>query len=61
MGAELNVMANVSWRAPSLQFVAGMGPRKAQGLLTALQKNGNRVESRWELMSMGVLGRRVAK
>lgn len=61
MGVELNVMANVSWRAPSLQFVAGLGPRKAQGLLNALQRNGNRVESRWELLQLDVLGRRVAK
>ena len=30
-------MASSMWQAASLQFVAGLGPRKAQSLLQAVQ------------------------
>jgi len=36
----------VPWRRHTLQFVPGLGPRKAQALLQAVARNGNRVESR---------------
>lgn len=37
VGADINVMASETWQAASLPFVAGLGPRKAQALLQAVQ------------------------
>ena len=37
MGADINVMASNMWQSASLPFVAGLGPRKAQALLQAVQ------------------------
>lgn len=37
VGADINVMASNMWQASSLPFVAGLGPRKAQSLLQAVQ------------------------
>lgn len=33
VGVDINLAANVPWRSHSLQFVPGLGPRKAQALL----------------------------
>ena len=62
LGVNLNVVANIPWRAAALQFISGLGPRKSQAILSAIQKNGNKVESRWELINeFDILGKRVAK
>jgi len=37
VGADINQMASAPWRAHTLQFVAGLGPRKAAALLRAVQ------------------------
>lgn len=46
VGADVNLAANVGWRRGVLPFVPGLGPRKAQALLQAVARNGNKVESR---------------
>ena len=37
VGADMNVMASNAWQAASLQYVAGLAPRKPQSLLQAVQ------------------------
>ncbi len=37
VGGDINAMAAQPWRSPTLQFVAGLGPRKAAALLKAVQ------------------------
>lgn len=37
VGADLNMMAAAPWRAHTLKFVAGLGPRKAAALMRAVQ------------------------
>lgn len=49
VGADINLMASISWRASTLPYVAGLGPRKASGLLKAIGKNNNAVKSRASL------------
>eukprot|EP00803_Ostreobium_quekettii_P005930 evm.model.scf_2055.3 EVM.evm.TU.scf_2055.3 scf_2055:9429-23821(-) len=62
LGVNLNLIANIGWQSSTLQFVSGLGPRKAQAILNAIQQNGNKVGSRWELINeLGVLDKRVAK
>ncbi len=51
---------NVAWRAELLQFVPGLGPRKANALLQALGRNRNKAESRSMLYKdLGVMGKVV--
>ena len=38
VGADINLMASNTWQASTLSFIAGLGPRKAQSLLQAVQK-----------------------
>lgn len=66
VGADINVMAAYPWRASTLQYVAGLGPRKAQHMLKAIQNNGNGVVDRFSLYKkdgdaapMAVLGKKV--
>ncbi|MEW5298699.1 MAG: hypothetical protein WDW36_001791 [Sanguina aurantia] len=49
VGVELNLAANVPWRAAPLAFVPGLGPRKAAALLKGVQRHGNQVSKRAEL------------
>jgi transcription elongation factor SPT6 len=59
VGADINLMATNAWQSPPLEFVAGLGPRKARALLEAVQREGH-VESRHQLWKdLGVLGNRV--
>ena len=37
VGVDVNLAANVSWRRDCLQYVPGLGPRKARALLEAMQ------------------------
>ncbi|KAG2488784.1 hypothetical protein HYH03_012781 [Edaphochlamys debaryana] len=59
-GVDVNLSCNVAWRSESLQFVPGLGPRKAGALLAALTRNRNKAESRSMLYKdLGVLGKTV--
>eukprot|EP00198_Chlamydomonas_reinhardtii_P008324 XP_001697661.1 glycine rich protein [Chlamydomonas reinhardtii] len=60
VGVDVNLACNVAWRSELLQFVPGLGPRKAGALLAALQRNRNKAESRSMLYKdLGVLGKVV--
>jgi len=61
IGCELNLVANVQWRSHSLQFVCGLGRLKAQGLMHIMHRNSNRIESRADLMTYGLLGQKTMK
>lgn len=62
VGVDINLAANVVWRREALQFVPGLGPRKARSLLEAVQRNNNKVESRNEMYrELGVLGKTVLR
>ena len=37
VGLDVNLAANVSWRRDCLQYVPGLGPRKARALMEAMQ------------------------
>lgn len=57
---DINLAANVQWRRDVLQFVPGLGPRKAQALMLAVQRNGGKVVTRNEMYKeLGVLGKTV--
>ena len=45
-GVDINAAAAHPWRQPALQFVPGLGPRKAAALVKALARTGNVLESR---------------
>jgi transcription elongation factor SPT6 len=49
VGVDVNAAACMPWRAPPLQFVAGLGPRKAAALLQAVQRDGGAVPTRLDL------------
>lgn len=59
VGADLNLAASVPWRAATLQFVAGLGPRKAALLLKTVQRNGNKIAGRRDLYHMEKVRRGV--
>jgi transcription elongation factor SPT6 len=60
VGVDINLAANVSWRRDCLQYVPGLGPRKARALLEAVQSNGGKTESRNEIYrELNVLGKTV--
>ncbi|KAI8473488.1 MAG: hypothetical protein J3K34DRAFT_518962, partial [Monoraphidium minutum] len=48
-GVDINAAAAHPWRQPALQFVPGLGPRKAGALIKAVARSGNVLESRLEL------------
>jgi len=48
-GVDVNAAAAHPWRNPALQFVPGLGPRKAAALVKAVARNGNMLESRCAL------------
>lgn len=57
---DVNLACNVAWRSELLQFVPGLGPRKAGALLAALTRNRNKAESRSMLYKdLGVMGKVV--
>jgi hypothetical protein len=53
VGADVNALAADGWRRPVLQFVPGLGPRKAAALVRALETAGGTVKSRLDLMQGG--------
>ena len=59
VGLDINVVSHSTWQAAPLQFVAGLGPRKAQLLSRAVQRE-EFVQSRSDLYKgLGVLGKHV--
>ncbi|WIA22113.1 hypothetical protein OEZ85_004454 [Tetradesmus obliquus] len=50
IGVDLNAMAANTWRQAPLQFVPGLGPRKARSLLAAVAANDNHVKTRVDLL-----------
>jgi len=59
VGVELNLAASRPHLNGTLQFVAGLGPRKAAAALVALQRLGNRTPSRAALLERRVLSEQV--
>jgi transcriptional accessory protein Tex/SPT6 len=49
VGADINAMSSQTWRQPQLQFIPGLGPRKAGALIKALSGKDSHVYSRLEL------------
>lgn len=47
MGLDLGEIASVAWKAAPLQFVPGLGPRKADSLLAALPTAGALLKRGW--------------
>lgn len=59
-GVDLNAVASNAWMQAPLQFVPGLGPRKAAALLRAVMRAGGFVESRNQVWrELGVMGNRV--
>ncbi|KAI9096504.1 SH2 domain-containing protein [Phlyctochytrium arcticum] len=58
-GVDINLAAQFPHRASTLQFVAGLGPRKAQSFITRIKRTGGRLESRAQLVKKGLCGKRV--
>ena len=59
VGLDINVVAHSAWQAAPLQFVAGLGPRKAQLLSRAVQRE-EVVQTRSDLYKgLGILGKHV--
>lgn len=54
VGVDLNAMAANTWRQAPLQFVPGLGPRKARSLLAAVAANDNHVKTRVDLLRPNV-------
>lgn len=59
VGVDLNRVAQNSWQAAPLQFLAGLGPRKAQALIRAVQREQHVLTRHdvWE--ELRLLGRTV--
>eukprot|EP01122_Echinamoeba_exundans_P013454 TRINITY_DN5882_c0_g1_i2.p1 TRINITY_DN5882_c0_g1~~TRINITY_DN5882_c0_g1_i2.p1 ORF type:complete len:1292 (+),score=233.67 TRINITY_DN5882_c0_g1_i2:811-4686(+) len=61
VGVDINRIARHKWMHPVLQFVCGLGPRKAEALLTSMRRVGNRIDSRNDLKARRWMGECVFK
>ncbi|CAG0916226.1 unnamed protein product, partial [Notodromas monacha] len=59
VGVDLNVCANSTYSAQCLQFVSGLGPRKAAAILKTMHQKGLRIENRQQLVTDLHFGPRV--
>ncbi|PVD31669.1 hypothetical protein C0Q70_07087 [Pomacea canaliculata] len=59
VGVDINRCINFPHTAPLLQFVCGLGPRKAQYLLKILKQNSGRLENRTQLVQLCHMGPKV--
>lgn len=59
VGVELNDAFNDPYLAQVLQYVCGLGPRKASQLLKTIQVNGEQVVSRYDLIGVSQDGREM--
>lgn len=48
VGVDINAICANPWRQAPLQFVPGLGPRKARQLLASIAANDNHVKTRME-------------
>ena len=56
VGVNVNLALTNANAASMLQYVCGFGPRKAQGILKAVQRKGGFLESRQDLVLKGLVG-----
>ncbi len=56
---DLNLAAQTPWLAHQLQFVAGLGPRKAMALLKALQRQEQVAARKAVWKELNVIGKKV--
>ena len=59
VGVDLNDIVKQTWKSYSLQFVAGLGPRKADELVQAIKRNGGYVSSRNQIQDYSMLGPKI--
>ncbi|CAG0900948.1 unnamed protein product [Cyprideis torosa] len=59
VGVDVNILLNHSWKANILQFVCGLGPRKASALLKTLKQSISRLENRTQLVTSCKMGPKV--
>ncbi|KAI8911094.1 SH2 domain-containing protein [Gorgonomyces haynaldii] len=58
-GVDINLAANHAHLSHSLQFVSGLGPRKAQAMISKITRTGGKLESRADLIKKGLCGARI--
>jgi transcription elongation factor SPT6 len=58
-GVDINLAAQFPHRASTLQFVSGLGPRKAQAMLIKISNQGGRLDSRPDLIQNALCGANV--
>lgn len=59
IGVDINLVVLNEWLSWSLQFVSGLGPRKAKATLNAIIKSGGAVQARREIMDLSNMGKVV--
>ncbi|TPX59333.1 hypothetical protein PhCBS80983_g02513 [Powellomyces hirtus] len=59
VGVDINLAAQHPHKSATLQFVAGLGPRKAQAFLSKLSRGSQRFEARAQLIRKSMCGKRV--
>jgi len=59
VGVDINRAINFPHTATLLQFVCGLGPRKAQALIKTLKQNNQRLENRTQLVTVCHMGPKV--
>lgn len=55
VGVDINAICANPWRQAPLQFVPGLGPRKARQLLASIAANDNHVKTRVEFFKQASL------
>ena len=59
VGVDVNLAAQTPWLAHQLQFVAGLGPRKATSLLKAVQRQEQVASRKAVWRELNVIGKKV--
>ncbi|RUS83311.1 hypothetical protein EGW08_008933 [Elysia chlorotica] len=59
VGIDINQTLAYPYTVPLLQFVCGLGPRKASQIIKTLKQNNSRIENRTQLVSMCDMGPKV--
>lgn len=58
-GVDINLAAMFPHKAHTLPFVSGLGPRKAQHLVSKIIRSGGKLESRFSLIEEKIMGKNV--
>ncbi|KAJ3274382.1 Transcription elongation factor spt6 [Terramyces sp. JEL0728] len=53
-GVDINLAANHTHLSNTLQFASGLGPRKAQAMISKIVRSGGILESRGDLIQLGI-------